>query len=133
MNLLRLMARHREIAAYVFWGVMTTVVTWLTYPLFVHFGFGLNTSNILSWFCGVTFAFVVNKWFVFQSKSTQKGTVLRELASFFGSRIFTGVIAWVSFPILLGIGLDMPLFGVDGFVAKILTSFVEIALNWVLS
>ena len=128
-----LMTTYREAIAYVFFGGLTTIVGWVAYALFVNIGIELNLSNILSWVCGVTFAFVVNKWFVFQSKSVEKKTVLRELGSFFGSRIFTGVIAWVLFPILLWAGIDQTFFGTEGFIAKVITSIIEIILNWVLS
>ena len=127
------MTKYREAIAYVFFGGLTTIVGWVAYALFVNIGIELNLSNILSWVCGVTFAFVVNKWFVFQSKSVEKKTVLRELGSFFGSRIFTGVIAWVLFPILLWAGIDQTFFGTEGFIAKVITSIIEIILNWVLS
>ena len=128
-----LMTKYREAIAYVFFGGLTTIVGWVAYALFVNIGIELNLSNILSWVCGVTFAFVVNKWFVFQSKSVEKKTALRELGSFFGSRIFTGVIAWVLFPILLWAGIDQTFFGTEGFIAKVITSIIEIILNWVLS
>lgn len=128
-----LLSKNREVVAYVFFGGLTTLVTWATYPIFVHIGIEINISNILSWICGVLFAFVVNKWFVFQCKSTEKKTVLREFGSFIGSRIFTGIIAWTLFPILIWVGLDQELFGTAGFVAKIITSIIEIALNWILS
>ena len=128
-----LMTKYREAIAYVFFGGLPTIVGWVAYALFVNIGIELNLSNILSWVCGVTFAFVVNKWFVFQSKSVEKKTVLRELGSFFGSRIFTGVIAWVLFPILLWAGIDQTFFGTEGFIAKVITSIIEIILNWVLS
>ena len=128
-----LMTKYREAIAYVFFGGLTTIGGWVAYALVVNIGIELNLSNILSWVCGVTFAFVVNKWFVFQSKSVEKKTVLRELGSFFGSRIFTGVIAWVLFPILLWAGIDQTFFGTEGFIAKVITSIIEIILNWVLS
>ena len=124
-----LMTKYREAIAYVFFGGLTTIVGWVAYALFVNIGIELNLSNILSWVCGVTFAFVVNKWFVFQSKSVEKKTVLRELGSFFGSRIFTGVIAWVLFPILLWAGIDQTFFGTEGFIAKVITSIIEIILK----
>ncbi len=128
-----MMEKHREAVAYVFFGGFTTLFTWATYSFFTYIGWELNVCNILSWFCGVNFAFVVNKWYVFNSKSLKKSKVAKEYASFMGSRIATGVIAWVLFPILLYLGLDFRFMSIDGFLAKIITSIIEIALNWVLS
>ena len=138
------MKAHREGILYVFWGAFTTVVTLLSYMLFVRvFHVDPNISNILSWVCGVTFAFVVNKWLVFESKRIDIRTVIRELGFFFSSRIFTGIVAFILFPILnewMGLGaiyIDFGflniIMGTSGMLAKIITSIVEIVLNWVLS
>ena len=138
------MKAHREAILYVFWGAFTTLVTLASYALFVRaFNVDPNISNILSWVCGVTFAFVVNKWLVFESRTTKARILLWELGSFFSSRIFTGIIAFILFPILndwmglsaivLDFGFLSILFGTSGMLAKIITSVVEIVLNWILS
>ena len=124
---------HREAFLYILFGGFTVLVSWMSYAVFVWLDIGLNISNIASWICAVLFAFVVNKWFVFESRSTEKGLVAKELGSFFGARIFTGVIAALLFPALLWLGMDGSLFGIEGFPARIITSIVEIALNWVFS
>jgi putative flippase GtrA len=128
-----MMEKHREPIMYVIFGGFTTIVNWLAYALFVWAGIELNASNILSWIVGVLFAFVVNKWFVFLSKSTKSTVVIRELGSFVGARIFTGIIAWVLFPIFIALGMNQSLLGVQGYLAKITTSIIEIILNWIFS
>ncbi len=125
--------KYQELALYGIFGVLTTVVTWVSYAALVSAGMELNLSNIVSWICGVTFAFVVNKWYVFQSKSLERGTVAKEASMFVAARIFTGVLAWILFPVLLWIGMDQVLFGTEGMLAKIVVSVLEIALNWVFS
>ncbi len=127
------MTRHRELISYAFWGVATTLVSLGTYAVFVHFSINSSISNILSWICGVAFAFVTNKLFVFRSKSLERDVVVKEGGLFVGSRIFTGVVAWVLFPVLLWIGLDQDFLGFENMWTKIVTSIVEIGLNWVLS
>ncbi len=124
---------HGEAIRYLFFGGLNVVVTWLSYALFVVLGIDINVSNIASWILGVLFAFVMNKLYVFEARSMETMTVGKELVSFFGGRILTGVIAWVGFPLLYNLGMNQSLFGVDGFPAKILTSFVEIVLNYVIS
>lgn len=130
---IRLYRQHKEIILYLVFGVLTTVVNWLAYAAFVWIGLDINVANILSWIVGVSFAFVVNKWYVFESRSLDGTKVIKEFGSFVGARIFTGVIAIILFPILYNLGLDQSLFGTDGFLAKIVTSAIEIVLNWVLS
>jgi Predicted membrane protein len=124
---------HKEPILYVFFGGFTTLISLVTYMAFVWMGLDLNVSNILSWVCGVLFAFVSNKWFVFSSRSTEKTTVMRELGSFVGARVFTGILAAILFPILLAVGLDGEFMGTDGFLARIVTSVIEIILNWIFS
>ena len=124
---------HREAILYILVGGFTTVISLLSYMLFVWMGIELNISNILSWISGVLFAFVTNKWIVFESKSTEKVVVAKELGSFFSARIFTGLIAIILFPILVGLGLGGSFMGTDGFLAKIITSLIEIIMNWIFS
>lgn len=128
-----LMRKYREGLLYIVCGGVTTLVTWLTYAVFVFMGIDLNISNVLSWVCGITFAFVVNKWIVFSSRSIEANTVLKEFGSFICARIFTGAIAIILFPILFNLGLNQSLMGVEGFLAKIVTSILEIGLNWIFS
>ena len=125
-----LFRRYREGLLYLICGAGTVFVSWGTYALFVWMGIDINISNVLSWICGVSFAFVLNKWVVFMSRSLEKAVLVREISSFFFLRILTGVVAIVAFPILYGLGLDQSLFETDGFVAKITVSMIEILLNY---
>ena len=129
----RTFREHKEVILYLIFGVLTTVVNWLAYAAFVWIGLDINVSNILSWVVGVSFAFVVNKWYVFESRSLESRKVIKEFGSFVGARIFTGIIAILLFPLLYNIGLNQSLFGTDGFLAKIVTSVIEIVLNWIFS
>lgn len=129
-----LFARYREIIMYLIVGGATTVINWGSYYLFTDFlSFELNIANITSWIISVTFAFFTNKLYVFQSKHLDMMTMTKEFSAFVGSRIFTGIIAWILFPILLYLGIDRFIIETPGMLAKIITSVVEIVLNWVLS
>ena len=129
-----LLIRYREAVLYVFFGGLTTLVSWGTYYVMAKWlEWDLNLSNVLSWVIGVLFAFAVNKWFVFEAKSRDKKVVSKEITLFIGGRLLTGVVAWLLFPVLLYIGMDQALFGTPGMVAKIVVTVVEVALNWVIS
>ena len=129
-----LFVRYREIIMYLIVGGATTIINWGAYYVFADFlSFELNIANILSWIVSVTFAFFTNKLIVFQSKELDVKTVAKELSAFVGARIFTGIIAWVLFPILLYLGIDRFIINTPGMLSKIITSVVEIVLNWVLS
>ena len=132
-NIKELMEKYREAILYVVCGGFTTALTLLSYAIFVQLGVEQNISHILSWTCGILFAFIVNKWIVFNSKCLERSFVIKEFTSFVGSRIFTGIIAFVMFPILYTYLIDQSLFGIEYLPAKIITVVVEIALNWILS
>lgn len=129
-----LFLKYREIVSYLIFGGMTTVVSWITYALFVGgFGMPVNGGNILSWLCAVTFAYVTNKLWVFQSKSWAWPKWLKEAAAFFAGRIFSGLVEIGGLPLLVKLGLDQALFGIEGFAAKLVISVVVIILNYILS
>ena len=140
---------------YIIFGVMTTLVNWVVYTLlmklfgsaaesqtvlFTLFGRSITTkvfyifiANFVAWVAGVLFAFVTNKLWVFESKSWRFGLVMKELWLFVLARLITGVLEWFGVPLLWAIGLDQDLFGIDGFLAKIVVSVVVVILNYVFS
>ena len=132
-KIIDLYRKHQEAALYLLFGFLTTVVNWGTYAVLVLCGLEINVSNIISWITGVLFAFAVNKWFVFRSRSLVPVVVLRELGSFFAARIITGAIAIILFPIVYALGMNQTIMGIDGFVAKVFTTVIEIVLNWLFS
>ena len=140
MRLKELLSKYKEIISYVFWGAMTTAVSFLTYSLFtLLFTAFLDTTaavtiaNVLSWVCAVLFAFISNKLWVFDSKSFEKAVVLPEFLKFLSSRIATGVIEIAGLPLLMLLGLGGELFGIEGLLAKLIINVIVIILNYVFS
>lgn len=94
----KLFHKYKEIITYVFFGVLSTIVSWGSYIIFIKLFNSADlaskdarvfTANCLSWLCAVIFAFVTNKLWVFESKSWKPDIFLKELTSFFSSRIVT--------------------------------------------
>lgn len=140
--------KNREVISYLFWGGMTTLVSWTSYGMFerglkqnalqVHLfrmdmPFDIFLANVLSWMCAFLFAFITNKIFVFQSRSWNAKVVGSEFGKFLSARVITGFLEIIAVPILVGIGLNATLFGVEGFVAKIIVSVAVVILNYVFS
>lgn len=120
-----IMKLDRELILYVAFGVLTTVVNFVTYFIFARL-FGLNylISNILAWFFAVLFAYITNRIWVFESKSSN---ILKEILLFYGGRIFSGVVdngLMYIFIELLGIG---------DFTAKVIIQVIVVVLNYVFS
>lgn len=125
---------NREVVSYLFFGVCTTLVSWLSYSLFVKvFLVSIEVSNVVSWVCAVLFAFITNKIFVFESKSFEKKTFIKEFVSFITSRLFTGIIEIIGVPFLVRVGLSQTIFGISGMLSKIVVSIIVIILNYIFS
>ena len=126
--------RARELVAYLIFGVLTTLVSLLSYSLLIKFlPLSITAASAISWVIAVSFAFVTNKQFVFKSRSREKKTVLKELASFFLARGISGIVEIFLPEILFKIGLSFSLFGVKGLVSKIIVNVIVIILNYIFS
>ncbi len=126
---------------YLIFGVLTTLVSWGSYALFeIILGTVIANSivlssvaNVLSWIFAVLFAYITNKLWVFESKSFKAEVLFKEIATFVGSRLATGVLEWVGVPLLMIIGLNQSIFGIEGMLAKVIVSVVVVILNYILS
>lgn len=132
----------RETVLYLVFGVATTVVNYLVFHLLYnvlwHQSHSL-TANAAAFVAAVVFAFIVNKFFVFESKSWNGATLKREIPSFLAGRIGSFGIEEA------GLFLAEKVFGLGGIAAitlgatqldwitivKISLSFVVVILNYV--
>ena len=130
----------KEGVSYLFWCIMTTAVSWLTYSLFAYL-FGLTSltvevvvliANTLSWVCAVTFSFAANKLLVFKTKSWAPKVLVPELLKFYSTRLAVGFVEIGLATLMVSLGLDKPLFGVDGLVSKMIVTPIIILLNYTL-
>jgi len=130
----KLYLKHKEIVNYLIFGVATTIVNWLTYSILIK-GFSMDETvgNAIAVVVAVLFAFVTNKIWVFESKQTGIGSIIREAFAFFGSRAVTAAIEIIGVPVLQKMGLNQSLFGVKGMWAKIAISVIIIILNYIFS
>ena len=133
-KLIALYKTRREVVHYLIFGAATTFVNWCVYGMLLRFfAISLTAANVISWIAAVTFAYFTNKIWVFESRSWQPKLVLREAAAFFGARALSGVVEIAGMPLLLLLGLDQAIFGIEGFAAKVLIGVIVIILNYVLS
>ena len=81
---------NRETVLYIVFGVATTVVNYVVFYLLYSVLWNQRnslTANAAAFVAAVVFAFVVNKLFVFESKSWSAATLKREIPSFLAARI----------------------------------------------
>ena len=125
---------YHELIRYILVGGATTLVNWVVYSLLISFAvFQITASNIIAWIVSVVFAFFTNKIWVFKSSFWQPSVLLREGISFLGARIVSGLVDILGVPLLYFIGLDYPLFGIEGFTAKVTVSVIIVILNYFFS
>ena len=80
-------AKHKSILLYIFFGGCTTVVSIGTFML-LDLVMDALLANIGSWILAVSFAYVTNRRWVFDSRV--KGTAVgREMLSFYSGRLLT--------------------------------------------
>ena len=87
------MERIKQILNYGFFGLMTTVVNYAVFYLFLDvFSAAYQVANAVALIVSVAFAFAVNKQFVFASKSWSKEVLKKELPAFLSARAVSGLI-----------------------------------------
>ena len=136
---------NREVLSYLLFGALTTVVSLVTfwlptklfalvgYPGVVHYAahseknFAYIEANVISWICAVIFAFVTNKRFVFESRDTDKKTVLREISTFAGGRLGTLLVDEALMVLLVTV------LSLSELLAKIIVQVVVVVLNYFIS
>ena len=116
--------KYEEIINYLIFGVLTTIVSILSYALFRFFNINYIISNILSWIISVTFAFITNKIYVFKSKENK---ILNEAIKFYLSRITSLLIE------LIIMYLAVDILNINDMISKIIVQFIVIVLNYVFS
>lgn len=134
IKLKELFVKYKEIIMYLIFGVSTTLVNWVIYAPLVNF-LNVNTTvaNGIAWFAAVLYAYITNKLFVFESKSWQTFVIVKEILSFFGARVASGVFEIFLPEILINLGLNQTFFNIEGGVSKIVVSVLVIVLNYVFS
>ena len=122
--------KYREQINYLIVGGLTTLVSLASYWICVNTFLDprnplqLQTANVISWICAVTFAYFTNRRYVFFSQERNR---LKEAGKFFLSRVATlgmemGVMA-----------LGVSVLGINDKIVKIAAQFIIIVANYVFS
>ncbi len=124
--------KYEEIISYLFFGFLTTIVSFGTYVLFANTflagksDLDIQIANVLSWICAVIFAYVTNRIFVFKSKTIGKEKV-KEVFNFALARVFSLLVDMFMMYILYSV------MHIDDTISKIIVQFVVVAMNYILS
>ena len=127
--------KYEEKWLYLFFGVLTTAVSFITAgiakELLESAGMGKSAvsalSTAISWICAVTFAYVTNRLWVFESKAKGAKELTAEAAAFYGGRAFTLLTE------IAMMWLGYSLIGINYWVTKVIANVVILILNYVIS
>ena len=99
-----LFKKNREIIMYIIFGVLTTIVSLISYYAILFGGMAIfsiegelaagyvavyTVAKVVSWILAVTFAFFTNKWFVFEDKAGGVAKITKQYVLFAASRLAT--------------------------------------------
>lgn len=119
---------HREGMRYLVFGALATFVNIAVYSIcFYIFKIENGISNIIAWVVAAIFAYITNKFCVFDSKVDTKKALLYEISSFFGCRLLTLAIDEA----IMIITVDKLAW--NAFLMKVIANIIVIILNFVFS
>ena len=117
--------KNKQLLLYLFFGICTTAINTICYGVLHEFLCADNIpSTILAWLAAVIFAFITNKIYVFESKQTRASDQLKEILSFFGCRILTGVLDVV----IMAIAVDCMKW--NSLIWKLISNIVVTVMNY---
>ena len=122
--------KYKEIINYLIFGVLTTVVSLVTYYICVYTildpdnAVQLQIANVISWIISVAFAYITNRKFVFESKEKNK---IKEASKFVTSRIATLIMDMA----IMYVGVTALKF--NDKIMKLISQVVVIVMNYILS
>lgn len=119
---------NRETIRYVVFGVLTTVVSFLSQMLFSNLAhWPVVASTVGSWVCAVLFAYVVNKLFVFESHTRGFAALMREMGMFIGARLLSLGVE------VLFMAVTVEVLHWSEAVCKVAVQVIILILNYILS
>ena len=127
-KIISLIKKHKSFISYGIFGVLTTVVNIVTYNLcYYQMGISNTLSNIAAWILAVTFAYLTNKAWVFESRSWAWEILRREIPAFVSCRLATGILDLV----IMYLCVDVMLW--NAMLMKLMSNILVILLNYIFS
>lgn len=124
--------KYEEIISYLVFGVLTTVVSIITYLIFANIFFpnksdlDIQIANVLSWICAVAFAYITNRKYVFKSK-VKGNAQIKEIIDFVLARVASLIIDMSMMYVMYS------LMHMNDTIAKLIVQVVVVILNYLFS
>jgi len=126
--MIALYKKYKEQILYLFFGGLTTIINVVMFELLFRVIGVATIASVPPWIVSVLFAYITNKLFVFESKSTEKSTWIKEMSLFFAARILSFIIGDL---LLMGVFVDY--LGSNSLLMKIIAQIFVIVFNYIAS
>lgn len=128
MKLKQLLQSYRHMILYLIFGVGTTLVNVAVYSLCAHaLELPTTASTCIAWILSVLFAYLTNRFWVFESRAGTVRAILREAWSFFACRLATGALDLA----IMYVCVDV--LGFHDVAVKLLSNVLVVILNYIAS
>ena len=126
--MMKLYNKYREIIDYIIFGGLTTMVNIVAFFIFdTLLGWPYLIANAIAIVVSILFAYVTNKLFVFKTRDMTASENIVEFLKFIGFRLVSGLADMAAMWMLVD------LISIDTNIAKLLTQFIVVVLNYVFS
>lgn len=120
--------KHKEVLMYLFFGGITfflniALYAWLDGML----GINALIANVICWVVCVMFQYFTNRTWVFDGQVDSAAGFLKQMASFFGGRLFTLVVEEAILAVFI------TWLGFNSMAVKLIAQVVVIVLNYIIS
>ena len=123
-----LKGNNKEIINYLVFGVFTTIVNYVSYFSATKiFNINYLLANIIAWFISVVFAYITNKFYVFDNKSIEFKYLIKEISLFISAWLMSGAIETVFLFVFVS------LISFNDSIIKIIASVFVVIFNYFLS
>ena len=129
-KIINLIKKNSEIIRYLIVGVITMIITLLTFSILTltildsNNSYELQIANIVSWILAVLFSYIANRKYVFKSKSKN---VTKEMFKFFASRLFSLIID------MLLMYITVTILRLNDQICKISVQVIITIINYIIS
>ena len=133
--MLALLKKYKSVILYVLFGGLTTVVDWgVSFLLYYLWGDAIDVTpwlihgaNVIAWIAAVSFAYVTNRIWVFESRRSGFLPILGEIGAFAGGRVLTLLLQEALMAIFF------TWLGFNEYAVKIVAAVLVVILNYFIS
>lgn len=119
--------KYKAIILYILFGILTTIINLVSYTGMIYLHWNVQLSVILSWLITVISAYLTNRKWVFNSKTTTSVELLPEFLAFLSSRVLTLILEMII------IWFGVQLLKQNPLIWKLIDNVVVVIFNYIIS